>query len=109
MIDSFIGGGMDSRSQSTLLINGGYIPGIRRQDNSKLMSNFLFIALATLYSEYKSIMSNKKIIISLGKPEEYEQYKHYFRQKLIEYRKLQSIWRVITRMIKVRNRRRNKG
>ncbi len=67
MVDNFLASGNETRSDTTMLINGGYIPGIKRQDNSKLMSNFIFIALATCYNEYRSIMGNKKIIISVGK------------------------------------------
>jgi hypothetical protein len=91
-LESFISGAQSTSSKEhTLLIHGGYFPGVVREKLPKLIPDFIYLALANLSIEYRTLSKTLKIIINVPKPDEYQEYIKNFRAVLNEYRKLRSI------------------
>ena len=92
ILDDFISASQNvSNRQNTLLIHGGYFPGVLRDKTPKLIANYMSLALANLSVEYRNPSKGLKIIIHVPKQEEYQEYIKNFRLVLNEYRKLQAI------------------
>jgi hypothetical protein len=69
-LEAFISGAQNSFSKDkTLLIHGGYFPGVLREKTPKYISNFIYLALAKLSVEYRSPSKGLKIIIKVPKPD----------------------------------------